>query len=342
MHVGAPRIVCAALALTLMPLSAAHAQSSDLEKRAAAQALFEDGRRLTGEGKHAQACPKFAESNKLDPAIGTLFYLAECFENTGKLASAWTLYVDVADQARAAGQADRATFARTRAEALRPRLSRLTIVVSDAARSTPGLKVQRDGVAVGQAQWGTTIPVDAGKHVVVATAPSRRKFEATIEVKAEGEDLSVTVPALVDPTTAPEVGPAAAPPLAPTSGAPEAPPDQPPPSGTSPLRTAGFVVGGVGVAGIVIGTVAGIVAMGAQSDSDEHCDSDDACDPTGLTLRDDAISAATVSTVAFVVGGVALGAGVVLVLASPRKDAPGAGTLKLGLGPSGATLAGRW
>ena len=56
---------------------------------AAAQALFDQGRDLMRQNKHAEACPKLAESNRLDPAIGTLFHLADCYEQSGRVASAW-------------------------------------------------------------------------------------------------------------------------------------------------------------------------------------------------------------------------------------------------------------
>jgi hypothetical protein len=46
----------------------------------------------------------------------------------------------------------------------------------------------------------------------------------------------------------------------------------------------------------------------------------DACDPTGLSPRKDASQAAGASTVAFVVGGVALAGGVVVYLTAPHPS----------------------
>jgi hypothetical protein len=51
-----------------------------------AQALFDEARQLTAAGRYVEACPKFAESQRIDPSMGTRFYLADCLEHIGKLA----------------------------------------------------------------------------------------------------------------------------------------------------------------------------------------------------------------------------------------------------------------
>src|SRR2546430_16366957 len=71
---------------------------------AAAQALFTEAKQLMAQGKYAEACPKFDESQRLDPGMGTLFHVGDCDEHLGKTASAWAAFLEVAAQAKAAGQ----------------------------------------------------------------------------------------------------------------------------------------------------------------------------------------------------------------------------------------------
>lgn len=335
-----PRRRAAALALgALLALAAAcapgsaQAQTGEGEKKAAAQALFDEGRQLAGAGNYAEACPKLVESLRLDPTIGTRFYLAECFERAGKLASAWTYYLEAADAAKAAGQKDREKFASERAEALRPRLPRLALKVPDAARAVAGLSVTRDGLPVGEAQWGTPIPVDLGAHTVAASAPGKQAWTARIDVGQEGQLVEVAVPPLEDVAPPP-------PPVVIARVVPLPPPPPPPPP-PSRQRLAGFVVGGVGVAGIGVGAALGALALSKQSDSNQgHCrPTSDRCDPTGLALRQDGLLAATGSTVGFIAGGLALTTGIVLLSTAPTAAAPAP---SVALGPRGASLSWRW
>src|SRR5580698_2670520 len=99
----------------------ARAQSSS--DQAAAEALFKQGRDLMASGQYAEACPKLAESERLDPAPGTLLNLATCYERNGQVASAWVTYKEAATVARKADQPERAQLARRKAAELEPKLS---------------------------------------------------------------------------------------------------------------------------------------------------------------------------------------------------------------------------
>ena len=95
------------------------------QDRATAEALFQEAKKLKAAEEYDAACPKFAASQKLDPALGTLLNLADCHEQQGLTASAWAEFLEAATLARRAGQAERAKVAKERATALEGRLTRL-------------------------------------------------------------------------------------------------------------------------------------------------------------------------------------------------------------------------
>ena len=144
-------IALAAIALAIAPTQAFAQSASD---QATAEALFKQARDLIAAGKYSDACPKLAESQRLDPGTGTLLNLATCYEKNGQIASAWVTYKGAVTAAQNANEADRAKLARTRAAALEPTLPTLTIVVLPAA-DRPDLRVTRDGETVGRVAWGT-------------------------------------------------------------------------------------------------------------------------------------------------------------------------------------------
>ncbi len=289
-----------AIALTTN-IGTARAQGADA---AAAESLFQSGKTLLEQKNYAQACPKLTESYQLDPGTGTLLALALCHEGEGRLASAWGEFADVAARSRRESRADREGLARQHMAALESRLPMLTISLAAGADKIEKLEIKRDGVPVGAGSWATAVPVDPGHHHVEASAPGYRPFAATVTLASDAARETVTVPVLERAPELPET----------TSGAV-------PGSFWTPLRYTGLAIGGVGVAGLVVGTVFGLQAIGHQNDSKTDCDAASVCGPAGTTARHDAQSAGNVSTVAFVAGGVLLAGGATMfVLARPRSS----------------------
>jgi hypothetical protein len=289
-------------------------------EEATAEALFVEGRRLMAEGKYAEACPKLAESQRLDAAVGTLLNLGECYEKNGQTASAWAAFRSAASLGRKDHQEEKERVARERATAIESKLSRLTIVVSPEAKAA-NVAIKRDGVALLDASWGTSIPIDPGQHTVEATAPGNKPWSKTVELPVGGGSVTVTVPAL-ESGSATATANATAPPASEQAG---------PHRSGGWQRPAAFVAGGVGVAGLVVGTVFGLKAKSKQSDSEAFCGPADmtVCSPQGGQLIDEGKKAATISTAGFIVGGVGIVGGVVLYLTagSGSKNA-GAGDAK--------------
>jgi hypothetical protein len=175
----------------------------------------------------------------------------------GRTASAWALFLDVAAAARAANQTDREQAARQRATDLKPRLTRLRVSVSD---PTAGMSVTRDGQPIGDAGWGTPVPVDPGDHQIVAEAPGKLPWSQDVKVPAAAKTFSIDVPPLRD---APVEAMGNDDDRDKAVGAPMSIRDE---GGANGQQVAAIVIGGVGVAALTAGTV---FALQFRSDNDK-------------------------------------------------------------------------
>jgi hypothetical protein len=287
-----------ALALTAYA-SIAGAQAGDT---AAAESLFQTGKSLLEQKNYADACPKLAESYRLDPGTGTLLALALCYEGEGRLASAWGEFADVAARSRREARPDREALARQRMSALESRLPMLTISVAPGAEKIEQLEIKRDGVVVGSGSWATAVPVDPGHHHVEANAPGYKPFATTVTLDTDAARESVTVPVLEH-----------------AADLPENPRSEAQNSSWSTLRYAGLGVGVLGVAGLGVGAVFGLRAISLNNSSSSGC-VQSSCDPAGFSSRQDARQAGDISTVAFVAGGALVAGGATMfLLGKPRS-----------------------
>lgn len=287
-----------AAALLLLP-----GLASAQQDRANAEELFLAGKAAMANKDLAKACSLFQSSLNADFALGTLLNLAICHEESGRIASAWGEYKTLEERARQAKppQLDRVKFAHDKAEALRPRLSRLRIVLAPEARATVGLTVKIDGVLAQPELFEPGLPVDAGKRTVVASAEGREDWTQTISVDDEKLKLDVTVPGLREKPK----------PVEPPPKVVVAPP---PPADHSTL---GYIVGGAGAASLAAGVVFGLLTLGATKDS--KC-SGCAVGSPEIARAEDAYHRANafgwVSNITLAVGVVGLGVGTVLVFSS--------------------------
>jgi hypothetical protein len=296
----------------------ARAQSS-AEKAALAQGLFESAAQLLTAQKYAEACPKLEESQALDPSIVTQFYLAICYENTGRPTSAWSLFLDVAAAARADGNAVRESTSRARIAALEPRLPRISVVVP-APSVVPGLEIRRDDVVLKQVAWGASVPVDFGVHTIGATAPGKAPWATTVRIDALDQKLEVVLPPLRDAGAKAFAGVTPAPRAGPPPAAVPAPVQERARPGAA-QRTAAIVTGSLGVAGIATGSALGIMAVSRWKDAEAKCPTRTFCSTEAHDLSVKTLGLATGSTIAFAVGGAALVGAVVLWRTAPSRKA---------------------
>lgn len=326
--------LAAALAV-VVALPGAHAADSS----SAAAAIFEKGRAALGRGDYEAACAHFAMSHQLEPSVGTLLNLGLCNEMRGMLAQALDYWRQAEQRARAVRD-DRVELARKRVAELDKRVPRLTVALRAGAPQETTVKWSEAESAklhpIGPERLGKPIRVNSGIVLVHVDAPDheRRTYEVTL---SEGDDTHLEV----------EVG---------TPGGGRAPPGGEEGTSTSgsAWRVAGFVTGGVGLTGLVLGAVFGGVASAKWSESEDpdesglpRCDANNACTQEGLDLRDEATTAANVSNVGLIAGGVLLAAGVVMVLAAPDDgaaggEAAGVSTVRLGVGLGSLSLQLDW
>ena len=276
------------------------ARADEAGDSATAQTLFDEAKALMQSKRYAEACPKLEQSQKLQPAGGTLLFLALCLEGEGKTASAWVRFNQTLSAARRDHRTDREAVANEHLAALVPMLTKLTVDVPDAVR-VPGLEVRRDGKVVPNAVWGDAVPIDPGTHTMRATAPGRVPWETKVSPGDAGTTATVKIPAL-------EVEPVAAVVAPPTQPPHDLPP--PPPASTwGSQKTAAVVVAGVGVVGLGVGAgfgVAALVEKGNESGA------------TRAGTSDTAYHEGNASSVALGVGAAAVIAGGVLWLTAPK------------------------
>jgi hypothetical protein len=294
------------------PFSLADISAAD---QASAQTLFDAGRRLIAQGNFVEACPKFLESQRLDPGVGTLLNLADCYEHIGRLASAWTNFLDAAGLAHSSKEVEREKMARERAALLEPRLSKLTIAVSPDS-DVPDLEIKRDGSLVGRVSWNIPMPVDAGTYSIEAKARGKKPWRTSIEVRGEGAEVGTTI-RLEDSL---EV-------LASAHSDEGAAPETPHPSDGRTQRTVALVVGGAGLVGLGLGAIFAVNAKSRYDESRGNCNPQDPnrCNPSGLDQRDSARSMGNAATVAVSLGAAALATGTILYFVAPTLDSRGAG-----------------
>ena len=311
----------------------------DAKDTAAADALFKQGREAMKRNDYATACPEFAESQRLDPAAGTLINLAQCEENSGKLVLAlqrWQAAID----SLAAGD-DRLGGAKQKKAALKARVPKLTISLASGAPSAT--KVLVDGTEVPAPRLGSPLPTDPGAHTLVVTAPGHADNQLSIRV-AESEVKTV------------EVAPGSA--VAnnvDASGQPSAATNRPRDSdqqidqGRRTQPFIGYVLGGVGIVGLGLGTYFSLHARSKdQQLRDLRCN-DSTCPSTVSqdvldSYTSDSQSAARNGLISFIAGGALLVGGAVLVLTAPSASGKTQVTMSSAVAPGVAALriGGAW
>lgn len=287
--------------------------SAFAEDKVAAESAFRAAKELEKAGKLAEACPLYEASYRADPQLGALLNLANCHEQTGRVATAWVEYRDALELATRRGDS-RVDYSKKRLAALEPRLSKLRI------EAPAGVTVERNGTDV-TALVRQDLVVDPGTYRVRATAPGKVAWETSIAVQQEGQTTRIVIPELVTaaadappPRPAPVVvipSPVVTPQPATRVAAPP----------TSHRRTFAFAVGSAGLATTAVGLGFGLDARGKWRSSRDpsSCDAQNVCNERGTAQIANARSSAAIATWAVSAGAAMLVTAGVIWWTAPSK-----------------------
>lgn len=189
------RFVAALLGLEATLLAApVCAQPAEPSARTLAVDMFDAGDALVASGRIREACPKYAESYRLDPQLGALLHWADCLEQDRKLASAYAAFRDAAELAARAGD-QRRDFALARVRLLEPRLSRV-IIETPNTPLPPKATIQLDSVRILASGLGVGVALDPGEHSLRVSAPGYESFSRKFTVAGEGQLQRLEIPPL--------------------------------------------------------------------------------------------------------------------------------------------------
>lgn len=294
-------LVLAAAALSEPALGAEGAEEAAPE-RSMAEQLFDQGLADMQAGRYEAGCSALAESYRLEPLPGALFTLAECETRWGRLATALTRYREYLSQIERMSstererQREREKVARAAIENISGEVPKLTIVLGPGVPA--GSIVKRQGTRVLATQLGEPIPVDPGTHEISLEIAGEEPKKQTVAL-AKNESKTIT--------------------LERSANDGDHPPN--PEDDRSTLRTTAYVVGGIGVAGIIVGTIAGAIAINRSEEIDENC-SGLVCNETGISKVETVREAGTTSTIGLVIGAAGVAAGITLYFLSEPADDP--------------------
>lgn len=272
-------VACAVVSMTFAPAVAAAEEST-------ADRLFTEGRAAMQARAFARAIPLLEESQRLDPAAGTLLNLAVCHAELGHTATAYRLFGEALFAAEQKGDVEQAELARERREALVGKLATVRVVIAG------DVVVTIDGEAITPAALARDVPLDPGAHRLVATYPSGRTWETTFATSLGRTSIEVPVDR--------------APPAPP-------PPTEAPASTWSGLRVAGAATVTASILAVGVATFFTVRALDLRGESDDACPNG-RCTRDGVALNDEARANGDRATAFAITGAVGLALGTVLYL----------------------------
>ena len=288
------------LALTLGAAAPAYADKADV--------MFKKGKKLLAERKYSEACAVFAEVDGIDPGVGAKLNVARCFEEWGKLGTAWRWYSDAEKMAAEAAD-PRAAKIKELADELDVNVPRVTILVPKGADPDIVATIMLDSEPFEASRIGEEQRVDPGPHMIEFTVGGEKQRKMVPLERGGSSELTLKIPKGTGKKKTPgDEG---------DEGDEDAVLSAPRPGRTQRILGLSLVGGGVAA-----GVVAGVLTLGARNKYrdalDMYCMSDAMmCDDRGLEITGDARSRANLSTVITVAGGALVIGGILLYVLAP-------------------------
>jgi hypothetical protein len=294
---GVARVLCAGLLATALAVPSRARADPSLSDRETARSLMDDGDAKRDKGDHRGALKSYEAADAIMHVPTTGLEVARAQAQVGLLLEARETLGRVMRSPPKPGEPAPFSAARKAAEALSAelatRIPSVTVLVTNADGSSPA-QIMVDGESVPPAAAQAPRKVNPGRHTVVVRSATIEKNAEVIVSERDARTVTIDLrPRVVGPVPKDEAEPKAG------------------PGGASSLPK-GLVIGGfsLGALGLGIGAVTGLMSLGKISDVKKEC-AGSVC-PTRLQSEvDSARSLGLVSTIAFVAGGVGIGAGVV-------------------------------
>lgn len=312
-------LLCCLLGLTLARNGLAGEPSA--ADKETARGLLDRGDALAQKKDLAGAVQAYRGAYAIVRVPTTGAALARTLRAMGKWVEAKAVADEVAAMAPKPGEPEVLTQSREEAAALAkelgPKIPRLTVLLRG-VREGETAKVTVDGRELSRAEQSSGVALDPGRHELEASAGKARATER-VEL-AEGEHRAFTLTL--------SQGKAGA------ARAPSSP--KPAPGTSSSKRTLGFVIGGIGIAGLATAGVTGAMLLSRDAEIKDNCP-DKRCNAKGRDLIDGSKPLITVNTVAWAVGVAGVGVGAYLVLTG-KSDASAETAVGPSWVPGGATV----
>jgi hypothetical protein len=295
------RVLAATLsvALATAPLSAmgqapAAAPPASAENVATARAHFARGVKLYEEDDFRGALIEFSRAYELAPNWAVLYNIGQSYYQLRDYANALKTLEKYVKEGGSRIAADRQSEVNREIEEVRGRVARVTLKTNQ-----PDADLALDDAPMGKSPLAEPVLIGIGRHKLTASKAGFVTATKVVDV-AGAESITIELPLHAEAQRSAETA--------------------------RPNYTAAAIAGGVGLAGIAVGTVFGVAAMSNKSSLNSECNAQKIC-PTSAQGNINAFSTnGLVSTIGFGVGGAGIALGLYLFIRERSKSSGDEGT----------------